>query len=88
MTALAPAPATADADLVTLTLHVSDDLKTWNPIDFDGERPAYVDKAAAWFKERPYLAVELNDSTCYLQFPRTFNEMLASVARDRQLVQV
>ncbi|MER6367073.1 hypothetical protein ABT255_01615 [Streptomyces mirabilis] len=39
MTALAPAPATADADPVTLTLHVSDDQKTWHPIDFDGEFP-------------------------------------------------
>ncbi|MFJ8027810.1 hypothetical protein [Streptomyces sp. NPDC096311] len=89
MTALAPAPAPTDADLVTLTLHVSDDQKTWHPIDFDGESPAHVDKqAAAWLKERPDLTVEIDDSTCYGEFPRTFNEMFASIARDRQLMQV
>lgn len=50
---------------------------------------ACVDKqAAAWLKERPDLAVEIDDSTCYGEFPRTFNEVFASIARDRQLVQV
>ncbi|MGW3199137.1 hypothetical protein ACWDBD_32140 [Streptomyces sp. NPDC001118] len=58
MAALVPAPATTDADPVTLTLNVSDDQKTWQPIDCGGE------------------------------FLRTFNEMFASIARDRQLVQV
>ncbi|MFF4410713.1 hypothetical protein [Streptomyces sp. NPDC001404] len=89
MTVLAPAPDTTDAGLVTLALHVSDDQKTWHPIDFDGESPADVDKqAAAWLKERPDLAVEIDDSTCYGEFLRAFNEMFASIARDRQLVQV
>ncbi|WP_434598216.1 hypothetical protein [Streptomyces sp. A5-4] len=73
MTALAPAPAATDADLV----------------DFGGESPACVDKqASAWLKERPDLAVEIDDSTCCGEFPRTFNEMFASIACDRQLVQV
>lgn len=89
MTALASARATTDVDLLTLTLHVSDDQKTWHPIVFEGESPAYVDKqAAAWLKERPYLSVEMDDSTCYGQFPRTFNALFASITRDQQLVQV
>ncbi|TLS44956.1 hypothetical protein FE633_17595 [Streptomyces montanus] len=89
MTALASARATTDVDLLTLTLLVSSDQKTWHPIVFKGESPAYVDKqAAAWLKGRPDLAVEMDDSTCCGEFPRTFNEMFASIARDRQLVQV
>lgn len=71
MTALASARATNDVDLLTLTLHVSDDQKTWHPIVFEGESPAYVDKqATAWLKERPYLSVEMDDSTCYGQCSR------------------
>ncbi|WP_030570138.1 hypothetical protein [Streptomyces aureocirculatus] len=42
------------------------------PIVFEGANPVYVDKqAAARLKERPYLAVEMDDSTCCGQFPRT-----------------
>ncbi|MFF8902518.1 hypothetical protein ACF082_34170 [Streptomyces lydicus] len=68
---------------------MSDDQKTWHPIDSDGESPARVDKqAAAWLKELPDLAVEIDDSTCCGEFPRTFNEMFASISRDRQLMQV
>lgn len=59
------------------------------PIVFEGENPVYVDKrAAAWLKERPYLAVEMDGSTCCGQFPRTFNAVFASITRDQQLVQV
>ncbi|MFC4506696.1 MULTISPECIES: hypothetical protein [Streptomyces] len=59
---------------------MSDDQKTWHPIDLDGEGRACVDKqAAAWLKERPDLAVEIDDSTCYGEFPGTFNEMSASI---------
>jgi hypothetical protein len=52
------------------------------PIVFEGENPVYVDKqAAAWLKERPHLAVEMDDSTCCGQFPRTFNAVFASITR-------
>ncbi|MEU7322541.1 hypothetical protein ABZ682_18560 [Streptomyces griseoviridis] len=89
MTALASARATTGVDPLTLTLLVSSDQKTWHPIVFEGESPACVDKqAAAWLRERPYLSVEMDDSTCYGQFPRTFNAVFASVTRDQQLVQV
>ncbi|MFB7918944.1 hypothetical protein [Streptomyces sp. NPDC056061] len=77
MTALT-ASATA-ADLLTLTLNVSDDQETWHRIVFEGESPAYLDKqAAAWITERPYLAVEMDEaSTCFDQFPRTFDAVFA-----------
>ncbi|MGW0537587.1 hypothetical protein [Streptomyces sp. NPDC003032] len=89
MTALASARATTDVDLLTLTLHVSDDQKTWHSTVFEGESPVYVDKQAdAWLKERPYLAVEMDGSTCCGQFPRAFNAVFASITRDQQLVQV
>lgn len=78
MTALASAPAATDVDLLKLTLHVSDGHRTWHPIVFEGESPVYVDEqAAAWLKERPYLPVEMDDSTCYGEFPRTFNAVFA-----------
>lgn len=89
MTALASARATTGVDLLTLTLHVSDDQKTWHPIVFEGESPVYVDKQdATWLKERPSLAVEMDGLTCYGQFPRAFNAVFASITRDQQLVQV
>ena len=82
MTALASARVTTDVDLLALTLHVSDDQKTWHPFVFEGESPDYVDRqAAAWLKERPYLSVEMDDSTCYSRFPRTFNAVFAAITR-------
>ncbi|WP_371792888.1 hypothetical protein OG285_31605 [Streptomyces sp. NBC_01471] len=58
---------------------MSDDQKTWSPVGFKGVSPAYVDKeGSAWLKGRPYLAVEINDLTCYGQFRRTFNAMPAA----------
>jgi hypothetical protein len=82
MTALASAPTTTDIGLLTLTLHVSDDQKTWHPIVFEGESSVYVDRqASAWLKERPYLAAEMDDSTCYGLFPGTFDAMFASTTR-------
>ncbi|MDX3019989.1 hypothetical protein [Streptomyces acidiscabies] len=89
MTALGSARAATGVELLTLTLLVSSDQANWHTIVFEGEDPAYVDKqAAAWLKERPYLSVEMGDVTCYGQFPRTFNELFASITRDQQLVQV
>lgn len=66
MTALAPALRPPPTPIwSSLTCSVSDDQRTWHPIDFDGESPTYVDKrAATWLKERPDLTVEFDDSTC------------------------
>ncbi|MGW0895755.1 hypothetical protein ACWD0G_01975 [Streptomyces goshikiensis] len=56
---------------------------------FEGENPVYVDKqASALLKELPCLAAEMDDSTCCGRLPRTFNAVLASIARGQQLMQV
>ncbi|MFJ9901180.1 hypothetical protein ACIQPR_48570 [Streptomyces sp. NPDC091280] len=83
MTTPASARATIDADLLTLTLLVSSDQKTWHPIVFEGESPSYVDKRAeTWLGKRPYLSVEMSDSICYGPFPRTFEALFESITRD------
>ncbi|MGW6605586.1 hypothetical protein [Streptomyces sp. NPDC055036] len=80
--ALAPAARTG-VDLLSLALNVSDDQKTWCPVDFESESPAYLDKQVLRF------AVEINeDSTRYGQFRRTFDPVVANSTESRQLVQI
>lgn len=65
-------------ELLSLTLHLSEDGANWRTEVIEGESPDYVDTvAAAYLAERPAPMIQIDDdSTCWDLFPRTFSYLL------------
>lgn len=71
---------TCEPDLLAMTLHVSENGRTWSTLVFEGESAKYLDRqVAAFLNDNHHLLVETDQDTAWGDFPKTFDAIYSTL---------